>query len=580
MRHIIFFGAIFFGLVLSHGVWGQSFKRFQSDYQTAKELIEQEEYAQATTFLRELIVAHPNNIYESYASFFYAYASYQLEDYDQARDILLQLLQRYPDWEKIQEARYLMGAVQFARQKPKFALRYLQKVDQQDFGKRLPKLKKAYLTSLSKAALRDLYREFPEEEVIARLLADRIAEQVFEDIPEGERIQLDQIADQFGYKPPKIERAEQQLERIIRKDRYYIGAFLPLKYAETQENPVASPYKFAWELYQGMKLGAERLRAENIPIDLLSFDTQRNPDYLQEQLEEPNMENLDLILGPLFSETVPVALDFAREHETAVVNPISVNAKLLDDYEHYYLSEPSYVTQAEKLADFAIDSLKRSRFYILYGSDQLDSLRAVYFQKAVEKRDGVVRVFERIDPNDKTYINVHEAIKDIAPQALDPGRPIEDGDPDVLIFASTTQQALASTINSRLLVARLRIPVIAPAEWLEMSQLKLTQFNERQIYLFAPDYLDKDTEAYRTFLEDYYQQARIEPSVYAIKGFETVYVWGKILNKHGKNFWKALPEDMEEIGYFEPGFRYQGQRDNAILPILQMRENALKVIHE
>lgn len=559
-------------------LFGQSFSSFQNKYELAKELIRKKEYAQATTFLRDLTSQHDNNIYQEYASFFFAYAKYQLGEYDQARDMLLQVLQRYPDWEQIDEARYLMGVVQFARQKPKMALKYLQSIESSTLKPQVETLKGNYFPSYDKTQLSALFSENPKDEQLARALADRLAERPMDSLSISEKATLQRIERQFAYTPPQVLETIREQKKVIRKDKYYIGAFLPLLYQETQSDPLRSRYDFSWDLYQGMQMAAARLEQEEIPVELLIFDTERNPGTLQEVLERKNMEHLDLMVGPLFPETIPTALEFAQKNEVAILNPVSVNAELLEDYEHYYLTAPSYKTQAEKLAQFAIDSLKRTRFYIIYGGNSIDSLRAAHFREAVEAKGGFVRKFQRIVPSKNTYLDVHKTIKDIAPQALDPLAPIKDGDPDVLIFASTTTQAIASTINSRLLVSRLRIPVLAPEEWLEMSQMKLEQFNDREIYLFAPNYLDKQSQAYKEFEEEHYKRTRMAPSKYTVLGFESVYMWGKTLEEHGRNFWKRLPESDPKTGVLLPGFHYKEGKDNAILPILKMDEDQLRLM--
>ncbi|MGF1532730.1 MAG: ABC transporter substrate-binding protein [Bernardetiaceae bacterium] len=576
MKHVLIAAKMLFLMLLPHLLLAQSPKEWTDRYQTAKQLLDQGDFVQATTFLRPLTESEGKHPYGTYAGYFYAYAKYQIKDYPSARDMLLQLLQRHPSWDNIDEARYLMGLTQLKLDRPTIALRYFGQI--QRTPALLPligRAKEAYFSGIELEAAKSLWKEFPKEQSLAQRIAHQMAQKT-NPTPEEQRL-LQETAELLGQTPVSSKRPDQQRIKV-EKDTYYIGVFLPLLYKDAELDPARSRYAFAWDIYEGMRLAAQQLKSEGVPVELLCFDTERKAERVEELLRKKDMQNLDLVVGPLFSEAFDPIRAFAQTNQIAIVNPISTNQELLDSYPQYYLNTPSYATQAKKLADFAMDSLKRTRFYILYGGSSLDSLRAVYFRAAVEQRGGTVRKFERIVPDKDTYLNVHSAIKDIAPEALDPLQAIQDGDPDVLIFASTTHQTLASTINSRLLISRLLIPLLAPFEWLEMPQLKLDQFSDRQMYFFAPDYWDSSQPVYQDFLEQHYQDLRIAPTVYTVKGYETMYFWGKIIAQQGKHFWHELPKLPRRAGYFMPSIYYGNQRDNTQLPILYMKEQKLTLL--
>ena len=80
----------------------------QKHYNAAVKLVQTGNYERAKTDLNAIILQR--GPLAPYASYYYALAAFRQKNSHQARLMLLQLMEVFPDWRKMDEARYLLAA--------------------------------------------------------------------------------------------------------------------------------------------------------------------------------------------------------------------------------------------------------------------------------------------------------------------------------------------------------------------------------------------------------------------------------------------------------------------------------------
>src|SRR6185503_12749003 len=98
------------------------------------------------------------------------------------------------------------------------------------------------------------------------------------------------------------------------KKTYNVSLLFPFLTSTLDPSPNKKQNQLILDLYEGMRLANDTLARQGININLLAYDTQRNPDVLRGLLERDELKNTDLIVGPVFSEETRMVQEFSEKY--------------------------------------------------------------------------------------------------------------------------------------------------------------------------------------------------------------------------------------------------------------------------
>lgn len=113
----------------------------------------------------------------------------------------------------------------------------------------------------------------------------------------------------------------QALQRSKRMGEVNVALILPFLNG-SEGNSTTSSVRFI-EFYEGLLLALENLKNQNISVNLYVYDAGNPSDELASILNKPEMASIDMIIGPVSSEQIPVASDFAYRKKIPLVLPSS-----------------------------------------------------------------------------------------------------------------------------------------------------------------------------------------------------------------------------------------------------------------
>lgn len=73
--------------------------------------------------------------------------------------------------------------------------------------------------------------------------------------------------------------------------------------------------------WEGALLAADSLEAQGISVDLMAFDTKNSPQEVRKLCERPELQQADVLLGPMFKAPMQEAYRFAQAQGIPVVSP-------------------------------------------------------------------------------------------------------------------------------------------------------------------------------------------------------------------------------------------------------------------
>ena len=297
------------------------------------------------------------------------------------------------------------------------------------------------------------------------------------------------------------------------------------------------------EFYQGMLLALDRLKEENISVNLKVFDSQGEDKSLTPLLESGQLDDVDIVFGPRWTNQITEAARWSTAHQVPLVLPMNAGADdVFNNPYVFQLNTPqSYFNQ--EIYNHFLEQFPDPNVIIL----DADEYRRNDFI------DGL-----------KTVLNDHEIpystiMVDTAYQALmDTLVPYRQ---NILIINSSSSGPLNTVLPVLQLITRLKAPEI---------ETHLFGYPEYQIY--AADHLDELYEVDTWFYSWFYTNNMLKESVdfnnrfrrsfsrqmmvsypsFASYGYDTGYYFLKGLAVFGKDFENHLNDlrtDPVQMGF-------------------------------
>jgi hypothetical protein len=585
-----------FALVLlmhfSYG-WAQSDSPDDNRYTNAKLLVDEGKYGLAMQALRPLTNDYDGNRYTKSASFLFAVSAYNDGQKYVAKDMFLQILRKYPDWEKTDEVNLWLANIYLSEGDFQNGINYASFIRNSDIKRDAIELKRGYLRNLSLEELDSLLQIYPSDKAIASNLADKIV-----DLPivQQDREYLENIVSVF-----ELDKAAYRVEENLKstkKDRYNIAIMLPFMLDELKENTKHISNDFVIELYEGILVALSDLRNRGINIKAHLYDTKRDSIATSEIVDLEEIKHMDLIIGPLYPGPVRVISNFAFEQQINMINPLSSNSQITGNNPFAFLFMPSGETIARKSAEYMSVTANNKNALIFHEQNPRDSSLAYAYKKEIESRGFTVCDIQSVAREDgKKIMNVLTNTLKIEFDASEfdiDSLLLEDEveetlritEKDYLIIqpdsighvfiASNTPSIVASAITG-LETRGDTITLLGSERWLDQREISIGALNRINTLLSAPTFIDKSAQKYQALNEIFQQSFNAYPTRNFYIGYEAMMTMGKMLDKLG-NLFQFDPGINDFVpGELFSGTLYGSENSNQNVPIVQFVDSELVV---
>lgn len=575
----------------------------QSDFLKAKQYFSEENYTFAMDYFRRLAGNNQTHAFKDYAAYYYGLSAYRNGDTTNAKAMWLQMDERNGDWKQIKEVRHFLAEIYFAEENYQQGVYFAKKAGL-DESKALMKQKLNQVDSL--AILEVLNEQFPGDEIIAKITADKINDQQMSD---RDFQLLNRLVNQFDldkttYGLPEI--GESEL-----KESYNIAVLLPFMFEDLSYTARTERNKFVMELYAGMLMAVDSLNLDGKYLNVFPYDTKRNADITEAIFNQPEMKSMDLIVGPLFPGPSTVANNFSFENQINMINPLISNSDAIQNNPFAFLFKADTETQALAAAQLAIDSVKNKYAMIFYENNERDSLSAYTYSQRIQEagfevlinaavvdttvrqaydlltekyevgysEDQVDSVTAMILPGDERYIK--ERKSSITKDSIEYYEEFFRLAPDSIghIYVASSEALFASNFISALSIRDDSTVLIGRGNWKEFPTLTLEEMERLGIYFVDPEYVDLNNQVFRDFRKSYLRNYKTEPSFNAIIGYEMMYYVGNMLKEFGHYFQKGNPEVGFVKGQLLQGTEFNFRNSNQYVPITILSESKQKVVN-
>lgn len=572
----------------------------QAEYLEAKRQFSLSNYAAARQSFESLV---DDSVFGEYASFYYGLSLFQLDQKKAAYDMFKQIQLKYPDWNQKEEVTFWLAYIAFDQAKYYEAFKHAELLPEE----LQQSLIEHSFTGMTVEELESAYALNQDNQHIGTYLARALM-----NLPFGQRDQL-LLQELFSKFDLSTLRQDVSLP-LIKKDKYAVAAVLPFMFDSLGNPQSVIRNSIIFDMYMGMLLAQDQLKAEGIAVEVLPFDTKKKAAEAKKMISEGALVNADVIVGPLYGGPSEVISAYSREQNMTMINPLSSNGEVIGENPYSYLFKPSYATQGREAAAYAANTFTQNKkVFIFYETDR-DSVVANAYKDAIQLDSFFVVRFERITNESaqqvqKDFIEQYEVRLDTlySREEMDSiamiagrfvktrplrdeksGRILKKDGEDVLeyyenrftvkedsighIFAATSSNLLANNFISLAEVRSDTIGIIGYEDWLDFSLVAYDQLERLGVSFVSPGYYDIENSVYESVVERFIEKVGREPGEYHIIGYELMMQLGRLLDQHGKYFQRGLIDGEMIPGILMKGMRYGPNNDNQVVPLTKLED--------
>ncbi len=378
----------------------------------------------------------------------------------------------------------------------------------------------------------------------------------------------------YDYDPLYFEEAgtipcdEFQYNRFV---KFKVALMLPLFINENNSASITKGKYYEktekfYELYQGLLVAVNKLKKSGISLELYVYDTEGNSDKVQKILNTSELENVDLIIGPVYSKNFRLAANFAHNHKINIVSPVPQNFnKLVKTNPFIFVTNPSLETKVTNLSNQMANSYDRSIIVIHNGTSEE--------KKTIELfKDRLVKTFASYENiNEIVFKQVDYKISGIngVLDALSVGL-------DNIVLIPSSDEAFISDIVTRLSYNknRYKITVYGMKSWESFRNIQIEYLANLNCHYGTTSYIDYNNKTVKNFIYQYRNTFNSEPGLYSYLGYDITYYFLNVMKKYGKHFQFCLPSDP---GLKKNGLMYSFNFQR-ITPLSGFENNWLNII--
>ena len=568
----------------------------QSDYSNftrVKKLFNQKKYLELINL--NFNISDKSEFYPYYI-FYRSISNYYLNNKDQSLNDLNEIIKSFPKWSQIDEVYYWIIKIIIDKESIETTLNFFNKIKSVEIQEDIyfmiePKIKK--ISSFNQ--LKSLYKDYPRNKIVAKyygrsLLKEYLSDEIIDEINEI------------------LDLVERDKLFIVENKKFRVAVLLPFMFDGLDNDYFIKKNNFIMDLYSGILFGHMNYDSINSMIDIIPFDTRRDPKTVKKIIQEGSLDNIDLIIGPLYGKPIEIIKQFCLENKVLMINPLSSNNKIIDDNKYSLLFKPSIKTVAEKASEFSINRFNINKNTIIfYENNFQDSLMAKIYKDNLEKNGFNIIYSKSVSKDDSRLIldslantyeeilsdSLYDTLKNISGILIKDGRGIGKLDTaykyiekfyikeDSIghVFVSSKNSLFASNIISAIDIRNDTISVLGFDDWLKFNVITINQFQDLDISMLSPSFFNSLDEDYK-FIEEYFiNNFRRKLSNNFIVGVELINMIIDINKSYGKYFQFGLRNEKLIRGKISEGSSYIRANDNQIVPVIKVVESDIVKIN-
>jgi LysM repeat protein/ABC-type branched-subunit amino acid transport system substrate-binding protein len=290
------------------------------------------------------------------------------------------------------------------------------------------------------------------------------------------------------------------------------------------------------ELYQGVLLASDTLRSLGIDVTLHVYDIKSDTVALTRLLESDALKDMDLIIGPVYSQNLAKVAAYAGSYEIPVISPVPLrNNNTLNNNPYLFMANPSLEVAQEAIAK-RLGSFADNNFIFIHSDSahmntDVDSFKNNIFRELTGKIP-----YEEIKFKEFIFYSRSTFDGDSINRL---GHALSDQSKNFVIVASEDAPVMSEVIAElHTLLKKFDIRVMGFPAMRGLDNDDFKDFFDLGIELYSPYWIDYDAQDVKNFNASFRHRFLTEPTEnsFAWEGYDITYYFLSGLAIHGKDF--------------------------------------------
>jgi len=361
-----------------------------------------------------------------------------------------------------------------------------------------------------------------------------------------------------GFGPMKL---YAQNDTAIKQPVYQVGIFAPLyldsvftkntfRYKEAIPRFIAPAVDFV----QGALTALDSLQAGDDSIHASIFDTKSYTEKIPDLIRNKKLDSLNLIIGSVRDEDFLQLAAFARQKNIPFISATYPNVSGVSANPFLVVMNSTLKAHCDAIYSYILQNHGTDKIYLFRQKGRQEDMVAAYFKQMNEQDGKPLLVMETINVDE----NLTTAF---LKSKLDSNR-------KNVIIGGSLDETFAGNIAKACYEINKSYPItlIGMPNWDNFSAL----YNKKgmpgfPVYFTTPFFTDKTDAFSKSLTAAYYKNYRAKPTDMAYKGFESVYLFTKLLTKNPTDFMNHISDKSEKV-FCDYNFKAVKLNDKAAVP--------------
>lgn len=317
------------------------------------------------------------------------------------------------------------------------------------------------------------------------------------------------------------------------------------------------------EAYEGVLIAADSLRALGLTVEMEVYDTGADSAEVKRLIRSGELEDVDLIIGPVFSYNLEQVAGWAAERDIPVVSPVPLrDSHIHENKPTLYRVFPSQAAVQEVIAA-EVGAHPGGRIIFVHSDSAMYDPATVRLWQLVKGASGEVsdtedgRVVSYWFTGVTEKRNVYSSVASFE-SLLDPQSE------NIIVLATTSTPVVSSALSAlHSLTKRYNIMVVGYPEIRGFETIDLKYFYDLELFIPSESYIDFESPYVRAFSSFFMKKFRTEPMAesFAWRGFDIGWYFMGGIATGGKQFLRDPGTFNPTMLSLEPDFRRDSRQN-------------------
>ncbi|NEN24433.1 LysM peptidoglycan-binding domain-containing protein [Cryomorpha ignava] len=329
------------------------------------------------------------------------------------------------------------------------------------------------------------------------------------------------------------------------KKKYKIGLMLPFELAHNDSLDRALMdgkdlyilTEISLDYYRGAKIALDSLKRMGLNADVYIYDAGEDLVQLKDVLRKPEINDLDIIFGPMHKTSIALVSDASKKNETYLVSPNSFSNEVFEDNPFLVRAMASRETMMRYLANYVAIQHQDDNVIMINSESANDWPFRKIFKENYNKAIGS---FSNVFSDSLRSVGISLT----KPENVD--KWLRKDQKNILVVPSN-ELAFVSDFMTRLsrIDPSYEIQIYGLDNWMRYDNIDAEYKNRFRLRLVVPNFVDYQKEVTKHFLRKYREEFNMEPTQYGYgyMGYDLTLFFGESLIKYGL----SIPEAFKQM---------------------------------